>query len=74
MAYTVTGNVDSEDRASAHALWTLLTAVSGVGDELERARLTATGVPSVLQCCFSGLALVDEYEATWSFVAHTGTG
>ena len=69
MAYTVTGNVDSEDRASAHALWTLLTAVSGVGDELERARLTATGLPSVLQCCFSGLALVDENEATWTLVA-----
>ena len=49
-------------------LLTLLMAVSGVSDELERARLTATGLPSLLSCRVSGLALFDE--AGWRLILH----
>ena len=48
-----------------HALWTLLTAISGIIDEFARARLTVTSLPSLLSCHVSGLALLDDDEATW---------
>ena len=47
------------------ALWTFLTALSAVSDELERARLTATGLPSLLSCDVSGVALLRESDSTW---------
>ena len=43
-------------------------ALSGVGDELERARLTAMGLPSLLPYRLSGVALVDESKTTWSLI------
>ena len=51
-------------------LLTLLMAVSGVSDELERARLTATGLPSLFSCRVSGLALFDEAESSWRLILH----
>ncbi len=42
---------------STEALSILLTATSTVQDEVERARLIATGIPSLLSCRVSGLAL-----------------
>ena len=57
--------LSAEDDQSTHALWTLLTAISGVTDEVERGRLTATSLPSLLPCHLSGLALLDEGEANW---------
>ena len=44
----------------------LMSAISAISDELERAHLTATGLPSVLPCRLSGMALVDETVSTWS--------
>ncbi len=57
---------------SAHELWTFMMALSGASDERERARLMATGIPSVLSCRMSGVALVDETQDTWSLVAQSG--
>lgn len=68
MAETVASSAAGSDFKVAHPLWTFLTALSGVGDELERARLTATGLPSLLPCRLSGAALLDEAEAHWSLV------
>lgn len=51
-----------------HRFLTLLMAVSGISDELERARLTATGLPSLFPCRASGLALFDEAEASWRLI------
>ena len=68
MAETVIPEVGRQDSASAHLLWTFMTAISGVSDELEQARLIATGVPALLPCRLSGLALVDESETTWSLI------
>jgi PAS domain S-box-containing protein len=51
-----------------HRLLTLLTGLSGVSDELERARLTATGLPSLFPCRVSGLALFDEVETSWRLI------
>ncbi len=53
---------------SAHLLWTFIAALSGVDDELERADLAATGLPSVLPCRLSGMALVDAKQTTWSLI------
>ena len=68
MAETVASSATGSDFEAAHPLWTFLTALSGVGDEFERARLTATGLPSLLPCRVSGAALLDEAEAHWSLV------
>ena len=51
---------DGEDPSESRLLWTFLTTLSAVGDELERARLTATGLPSVVPCALSGLGLSSE--------------
>ena len=64
MAKTVIPEGGRRDSASAHLLWTFMTAISGISDELERARLMATGLPSLLPCRLSGVALVDESETT----------
>ena len=53
---------------SAHLLWTFIAALSGVDDELERADLAATGLPSVLPCRLSGMALFDAKQTTWSLI------
>ncbi len=71
MAETVLPKGGRQDSASAPLLWTFLTALSGVSEELERARLTATGLPSLLPCRLSGVALVDEREATWRLFLQT---
>ena len=68
MSRTVTSEVDWHSASSPH-LWTLLTAVSGINDERERARFIATGLPSLLSCRFSGIALVDQGDAAWTVVA-----
>ena len=59
------GPLGVQDDQGTHALWTFLTAISGVTDELERARLAATGLPSLLSCHLSGLALLEDDAATW---------
>ena len=46
----------------------LLTAISSVADELERARLTATGIPSLVRCSLSGVALRQESGANWKLI------
>ena len=58
------GPDSAQDVQDTPALWTFLTAISGVNDELERARLAATGLPSLLPCDVSGLALLLE-PGTW---------
>ena len=68
MAETVAPGTAGPDFAVAHPLWAFLTAMSGVGDEFERARLTATGLPALLPCRLSGAALLDEAEESWSLV------
>lgn len=45
-----------------------MTAPCGVSDEVERARLTATGLSSLLRCRLSGVALLHDGEAVWSLV------
>ncbi len=45
------------------ALTILLSATSTIDDEFERTRLIATGIPSLLQCHASGLALHGENRA-----------
>ncbi len=59
---------ERQDLGVAQALWTLLTAVSGVSDEHERARLLATGLPALLPCPVSGLALLNQAGTGWSLV------
>ena len=58
----------ARDVGFAHTLCTLLTAISGSGDEFDRARLAATGLPSVVPCRVSGIALLDEAETRWRLV------
>ena len=57
MAKTIVPKSGGPDSGGTHPLWTFITAISGVSDELERARLTATGLPSLLSCRLSGIAL-----------------
>ncbi len=58
----------AHDLGITHPLWSFLAALSGVADELERARLIATGLPSLVPCRLSGVALFDEEEETWRLV------
>ena len=46
----------------------LLTAAAGVSDELERSRLLATGIPSLVECDLSGVALRQGVEASWTLL------
>ena len=57
-----------KDTLFAQAKLPLSPLPLGVGDEFERARLTATGLPSLLPCRVSGAALLDEAEGHWSLV------
>ena len=66
------GPGDAHGGQGTHALWTFLAAISGVNDELERARLTATGLPSLLPCHLSGLALLGEGEGAWRLSLQRG--
>lgn len=59
---------ERQDLRVTQALWTLLTAVSGLSDEHERARLIATGLPALLPCSVSGLALLNQAGTGWSLV------
>ena len=52
----------------AHNLWTFIAAISGLSDETERARLIATGLPSLLPGELSGAALLDEASGEWKLV------
>ena len=47
------------------ALQALLATVSGIGSAAERARLLATGLPSLLRCLVSGVALLDSESSRW---------
>ena len=69
MGETVTAEAARPHVPSLQVLQTFLTAVSAISDEPERARLTATGLPSLLPCHFSGVALLDESEDSWNLVA-----
>ncbi|MCH7761346.1 sigma 54-interacting transcriptional regulator [candidate division TA06 bacterium] len=51
---------------STQDLWMLLAAITAVEDECERTRLTATGIPSLVRCNFSGMALRKNTEPGWS--------
>ncbi len=63
----------SNDQASGMPpdLLMLLTTVAAVDDELERARLTATAIPSLVSCSLSGMALREERDAGWKVVLQT---
>ena len=50
-------------------LWSLLTAFSGITDEQQRVRLTATGLPSVVPCTLSGAAMLEESGPSWTAIA-----
>lgn len=65
MAETVASSAAGPDFKVAHPLWAFLATMSRVGDEFERARLTATGLPSFLPCRLSGAALLDEAGVHW---------
>jgi len=52
----------------AHSLFSFPTVIRAVADDLEVARLTATGISRLLPCCVSGVAHIDESEITWSLV------
>ena len=68
MVETVTRCGGEQDPTSALQLWTFMTMIQGVSDEHERARLMATGIPSLLPCRVSGVALLGEGEPTWRLV------
>ena len=55
---------------ASHALWLLLTAIAAAEQESERVRLVATGIPSLLECSLSGLALRREADGRWDPVLH----
>ena len=61
-------DVSGHDQGVSHPLWTFLTALSGVTDEIERARLIATGLPALVPCSVSGVALVDGAQTSWHLV------
>ena len=52
----------------AHPLWSFLTAFSGLSDEQQKVRLTATGLPSLVPCRISGAAMLDESGRAWTAV------
>ncbi len=68
MAETVAPSGDGQVLGTTHPLWTFLAVLSGVSDELERARLTATGLPSLVPCSISGVALVRDNDTGWDLV------
>ena len=68
MANTGAPSGDSNALRLAHPLWSFLTALSGVTDELERARLMTTCLPSLIPCRVSGVALLDQGERTWHLI------
>ena len=51
----------------SEALWTLLSAAGGVSEEAARARLIATGIPSLTACNLSAVALLDERQ-DWTLI------
>jgi len=51
-----------------HPLWMFITAISGIDDQAERVRLTATGLPSLLPCQCSGVALLDDGETPFHVI------
>ena len=53
------------DFESSQPLWLLLAAITGVDDEHERVRLAATGIPSLLRCSMSGIAVRNEDDSSW---------
>lgn len=58
--------------ALTQKMWMLLAATAGIDDEVERARLVATGLSSVLPCSSSGLALLDPTRVSWVLVLQQG--
>jgi formate hydrogenlyase transcriptional activator len=65
--------MQGNDRLSFDALeigWMFLTAMAAVSDEAEQARLTAGGIPSLLRCSLSGMALRRDTGATWDLVLY----
>ena len=68
MSQTAAPSGGAQESRPSRPLLTFLTVLSGVTDEFERARLTATGLSSLLPCSVSGLALLDRSEASWNLV------
>lgn len=68
MAQLVLPRVGFQDAGSSSTpqLCTFMTAISGVSDELERARLTVSGLSGLIRCRLSGMALLDHTETTWT--------
>ncbi len=62
----MTGSTDALDLT--HTLWRFLTSMSGVHDETERARLTATAIPAVVPGMLCGVALLHQDEGSWHLV------
>jgi hypothetical protein len=50
------------------ALWALLMVTMNVNEVHEVARLVATGIPALLRCRVSGMALRQETGASWHVV------
>ena len=65
MAKTTLLHNDERDAGIEYPLWQFLNILSGVNDELERARLIATAVPSLIPCWISGVAIVDTVGERW---------
>lgn len=61
-------DTDGKVFEALEALWMLLTATATVVDERERVRLTVTGMPSLVPCRVSGIALRHETGACWHLV------
>ena len=65
MAETKVLHNDEQDAGIEHPLWLFLNALSGVNNELERARLIATAVPSLIPCQISGVVIIDSVGKRW---------
>lgn len=59
----MSATASEQDSTLVRLLWSLLTMVGGLKDEQERARLLATGLPSLLPCAVSGLVLLNDRDS-----------
>ena len=70
MEHAASHGAEREALEASRSLWLLLTAIGAADQESERARLVATGIPSLLACTLSGLGLRDEAYGRWDLVLH----
>ena len=52
----------------SQALWLLVSTASAAANEYECARLVTTGIPSLIPCDWSGVALRDPTAETWDLI------